>query len=722
MKYRLTVLFALLGLLVVSPVFAIEGETSDDPNSVNFRKILAAVEPSLVSVEYTLQYDKGEGPRDTSPIKQERPLEVAGFLLTDKTVVTSDIIIHPRFIKSIEVRYGDKTVKATPISYVSDQRAQLLQLETPLTGAKPLGEFAMADKDAKLFAVFHFKKGQWTSRVSALSKSLVLRQGEKAFSRAPARSLIVDAEGNPVAMAMDGRLMLDSEGEFADNTPQSWKLLSKSEVEQDIEKVKKLSRAGIVRVALSFRSPKKKPGFDRYSRRGEDQETERNVLGMMIKPDKILVLTHLKPKVTARLERIVVHAADGTKLSAKFERSLLDYGCFIAKLEKPMKGAVKFSKDDIVSSRVKLLIVADVRLQGENRTDYFNHDRITGFRTGWRSNLYPRLVGTEDIFLFDADGKLVAFPVARREKASTESSWRDVSPTLTASSNFAKVFDDLAANTDKDNIPLKAEEENRLAWLGVEMQRLNKELARANNVADQSRDGQIGAIVSYVYSNSPAAKAGIEIGDILLRLHIEDQPKPLEVELDYGPYEGRSFPWDRLGELPEQYFDRIPSPWPSAESKITRSLTDIGFGKKFQAELFKGGKIVKLDMVITESPAHHDSAGKFKSKAIGLTVKNLTYEVRRYFHKTDADPGVIVAKIEPGSKTSVSGIKPFEIITHVNGKEIMNADDFEKLIAGQDELRFSVKRMDKGREVKIKLKSAATQPATTQPTKPAVAL
>ncbi len=715
MKYRLTLRCTLLVVLAVSPVFASEGETSDDPNSVNFQKILAAVKPSLVNVEYTLQYDKGEGPRDTSPIKQERPLEVGGFLLTEKTVVTSDIIVHPRFIKSIEVRYGDKTVKATPISYIDDQKAMVLQLEAPLTGAKPLGEFAMADKDAKLFAVIHFKKGQWISRVSGVSKSLVLRQGEEAFSHAPAKSLIVDAEGNPVAMAMNGRLKLDAEGEFADNTPQNWKLISKSQVDQNIEKITKLSRAGIVRVALSFRSPKKKPGFDRYSQRSEDQETERNVLGMMIKSDEILILAHLKPKVTARIERIVVHGADGTKLSAKFERSLLDYGCFIAKLEKPMEGAVRFSAKDIISSRAKLFIVADVRLQGENRTDYFNHDRITGFRTGWRNNLYPSIVGSEDIFLFDTAGKLVAFPVSRREKASTESGWGDVSPTLTASSNFAKVFDDLAANTDKDNIPLKAKQENRLAWLGVEMQRLNKDLARANAVSALSRDGQIGAIISYVYSNSPAAKAGIEIGDILLRLHIEDQPKPLEVELGYGPWEDRAFPWHKLGEVPEQYYDRIPSPWPSAESKITRSLTDIGFGKKFQAELFKGGKVVKLDMTITESPAHHDSAGKFKSEALGLTVKNLTYEVRRYFRKTDVDPGVIAAKIEPGSKASVSGIKPFEIITHVNGKEVMNADDFEKLVAGQNELRFSVKRMDQGRVVKIKLKSATTQPATTQP-------
>jgi S1-C subfamily serine protease len=99
----------------------------------------------------------------------------------------------------------------------------------------------------------------------------------------------------------------------------------------------------------------------------------------------------------------------------------------------------------------------------------------------------------------------------------------------------------------------------------------------------------------------------------------------------------------------------------------------------------------------------------------------MTYEVRRYFRKKPGDAGVIVAKIEPGSKASVSGLKPYEIITHINDKLVRSVEDFEKLIAGQSELRLAVKRMTRGRVVKIKMagEKAPTSGPATRATPPA---
>jgi S1-C subfamily serine protease len=135
-------------------------------------------------------------------------------------------------------------------------------------------------------------------------------------------------------------------------------------------------------------------------------------------------------------------------------------------------------------------------------------------------------------------------------------------------------------------------------------------------------------------------------------------------------------------------------------------------GKKFELEFCRGGKAQRKTFTITEGPAHYDSAKRHKSEPLGLTVRNLTYEVRRYFHKTPEDPGVIVSKIEPGSKASVSGIKPYEIVTHVSEKPVANVGEFEKAIAGQEELRLAGKRMTKGRVVKIKMEAATTRPAS----------
>ncbi len=102
-----------------------------------------------------------------------------------------------------------------------------------------------------------------------------------------------------------------------------------------------------------------------------------------------------------------------------------------------------------------------------------------------------------------------------------------------------------------------------------------------------------------------------------------------------------------------------------------------------------------------------------------MPVKAMTYEVRRYFQKAPNDPGVIVSKVEPGSKASVSGLKPYEIITHINDEPITSPKAFEKAIAGPGELKFSVKRMTRGRVVKIKRDGKKPDDkggdATTQP-------
>jgi len=199
---------------------------------------------------------------------------------------------------------------------------------------------------------------------------------------------------------------------------------------------------------------------------------------------------------------------------------------------------------------------------------------------------------------------------------------------------------------------------------------------------------------------------------VLLRLHIQGQRAPMEVRLDqYGdPFGGEPFPWDQLDQVPDRMHDQIPKPWPPAEDTLTRALTDLGFGKKYSAEYFADGKIQSAALEVVPSPPHYDSAPRFKSDALGLTVHDLTFEVRRYFQLKADDPGVIVSNVKPGSKASVAGIKPYEIVLQVNGAAVASVKDFEKLCDKQEELRFAVKRMTKERQVKIKTTGATTKP------------
>ena len=94
-----------------------------------------------------------------------------------------------------------------------------------------------------------------------------------------------------------------------------------------------------------------------------------------------------------------------------------------------------------------------------------------------------------------------------------------------------------------------------------------------------------------------------------------------------------------------------------------------------------------------------------------MTVRDLTFEVRRYFQKKPDDPGVIVSKVEPGSKGAVSGIKPYEIVTQVNDATVANIKDFEKLTAGEEELRLSLSHLTRSRIVKVKPGPPPEKPA-----------
>ena len=230
---------------------------------------------------------------------------------------------------------------------------------------------------------------------------------------------------------------------------------------------------------------------------------------------------------------------------------------------------------------------------------------------------------------------------------------------------------------------------------------MSPDLARLNNVSDQTNGGTTGALVTYVYEGSPVEDAGIDVGDILLRLHIEGQPRPLEVRLTGNPY-GFDFPWAQLDMMPAGFMYNMPAPWGSAENELMRALTDVGVGTAFTVEFFHDGVILQEDFAVAIGPPHYGSARRFKSEDVGLTVRDLTYEVRRYFQMVPDDPGVIISKVEPGEKAEVAGLRPFEIIVSVDDAPVRSAEAFKAAVALAGDHRLFVKRMREGRTVKIK--------------------
>jgi hypothetical protein len=291
----------------------------------------------------------------------------------------------------------------------------------------------------------------------------------------------------------------------------------------------------------------------------------------------------------------------------------------------------------------------------------------------------------------------------RRKPGETDrSSWQ--SDPLVLVSQVQSILDAPQANADPDNVPVAEKEEQRLAWMGVQCQPLGPELARFNKVAHLTSDGASGVLISYVYPDSPAAKAGIKPGWILLRLHVEGYTRPIEVR-DFDRRGSFVFPWSQMDNFSVEAFENAPTPWESMNSTLNGLLTNIGFAKKYKAEFFADGQVVRKDFETAECPTHYELAARLRtSDDLGLTVRDMTFEVRQYFHKKADDPGVVISKVEPSSKAAIAGIKYFEVVTHVNDTPVFGVSDFANAIHEQDELKLAVKRMTTGRVVRLKMK------------------
>jgi serine protease Do len=176
-------------------------------------------------------------------------------------------------------------------------------------------------------------------------------------------------------------------------------------------------------------------------------------------------------------------------------------------------------------------------------------------------------------------------------------------------------------------------------WLGVSIQPLTPELARSFG----SKDAK-GVLINEVMPESPAAKAGLKPGDILLE------------------FEGRSM--EGTGDL--QRAVGFFSPDRTAKLKILRD----------QAE-----KVieVKVGQAPDERQAQQQrpSGGRARSM-LGLEVRPVTPEIARQLNLRTTD-GVIVFRVEDGTPAAEAGVQRGDIVKQLNGQTVKTMADFERL-------------------------------------------
>jgi hypothetical protein len=687
-----------------------------------YAALIDAARPALVRVEYTLRYDKGDEPEaagwsercpncgqfhsgfyGSQLVRDKRPYEASGFLLSPTQVLTQDGRIHPRFIERIRVRVGEQLIDATSAALCLRENAVILELAEPVRSVGPL-EF-QPDRPEPYYTVSYAQTNAvWTISAAALPSQVTVTSDGRQFRSVPDGCLIVDASGVPVGASFFGELAAD---ESWKGSPLDWPAYSAAEMRELVSRIESVVSAGLLHVTLKFRSPKQSasPARSYWYDDDEGEDSELHEVGVLYEAQNLLVLAELSAKQTARLEKIIVNLPDKRNVEARFGASLREFGCFTAELDELVAQPVAIDEQPITALRDELAVSATVEFFGNVPVVRLLHERVPAFTIGYERKVYPVATGDDDhLFVFRVKGALAALPVTRRDPLHDEDEWSDGDPELTPATYVAAHLADLEKFADPNNLPLNEDAENRVAWLGVELQALDHDLAMINEISEITRNGEFGAIVSYLYADSPAAEAGAQVGDILLQLHVPDYHKPVPVAVDEGNEWGAMFPWDRLDEVPEEYLSQIPSPWPAVQNDFTEKITGIGMGKTFELEFSRGGSLQRVSLAVTESPPHFESAARFKVEELGLTVRNLTYEVRRFFQLAPHDPGVIISKIEPGSKAYVSGLRPYEIVTGIDEEPVTDVAAFAaSLASGRTELRLDVKRMTRTRVVKLNL-------------------
>jgi len=193
-------------------------------------------------------------------------------------------------------------------------------------------------------------------------------------------------------------------------------------------------------------------------------------------------------------------------------------------------------------------------------------------------------------------------------------------------------------NVAKSLLPqLKSKGKVVRGWLGVVIQKVTPELAKSFNLKESE-----GALVSDVTEESPASKADIRRGDVIVS------------------FDGHSI--KEMEQLPKLV-----------------AATEVG--KKVKLGLIRDGKNLEVEITVGELKDEKREAKEAPEteKNFGLVVQNITPEIARHLNLKDRR-GVIVTDVQRGSPAENADLRAGDIIAEINKKPVRNVADFKEIV------------------------------------------
>jgi serine protease Do len=181
-------------------------------------------------------------------------------------------------------------------------------------------------------------------------------------------------------------------------------------------------------------------------------------------------------------------------------------------------------------------------------------------------------------------------------------------------------------------------------WLGVLIQEVTRELAESFGM-----ENPYGALVAKVLDDSPAAAAGLEVGDVI----VEFNGKKVMRSSSLPPLVGRA----KVGQ--------------EAEVTVIRNKQRRNIGVQ----------IAQLPAATTRASYTPESDQAIEESALGMKVEELGIEVGK---RLKIENGVQVVEVDESGPARDAGILKGDVITMINNRAVGSIGDFEEIT---DELK-----------------------------------
>ncbi len=170
-------------------------------------------------------------------------------------------------------------------------------------------------------------------------------------------------------------------------------------------------------------------------------------------------------------------------------------------------------------------------------------------------------------------------------------------------------------------------------WVGIGLQDITSDLMKFFNLKEKE-----GALISQVYAGSPAEKAGLKVGDVV-------------VEVDGVKVKN--------------------------SQDVVREVLKKKVGQKVNFVVWREGKRTEISVTTAQMPEKMGQRGPAKpaKEWLGLRVSNVTPEIAKQLGLAKIE-GVVIVGVQPNSTAQVAGLKSGDIILEVNHQKIFNENEY----------------------------------------------